>query len=79
MYWCRSLKQGEVEEEKEEQTALHASLCIFAGLQGQMWYWMLLGKAVIFLLSLTSLAVKHKRGQGRKTTLRAPQQQSQLL
>ncbi|XP_021177749.2 uncharacterized protein LOC105933867 isoform X2 [Fundulus heteroclitus] len=33
-----------------------------SGLWGQMWYWMLLGKAAILLLSLASLAVKCKRG-----------------
>ncbi|GAA6229450.1 uncharacterized protein LOC122886646 isoform X2 [Lates japonicus] len=33
-----------------------------AGLQGQVWYWMLLGKSAILLFSLASLAVKYKRG-----------------
>ncbi|MEQ2312442.1 hypothetical protein AMECASPLE_031037, partial [Ameca splendens] len=33
-----------------------------AGLEGQMWYWMLLGKAAVLLFSLVSLAVKYKRG-----------------
>ncbi|XP_071348089.1 uncharacterized protein [Trachinotus anak] len=33
-----------------------------AGLQGQIWFWMLLGKCALLLLSLASLAVKHKRG-----------------
>ncbi|XP_078121034.1 uncharacterized protein LOC144527052 isoform X2 [Sander vitreus] len=33
-----------------------------AGLQGQIWYWILLGKTAILLLSLAYLAVKCKRG-----------------
>ncbi|KAM8728810.1 uncharacterized protein AB9X84_001975 [Acanthopagrus schlegelii] len=32
-----------------------------AGLSGQMWFWILLGKTTIFLLSLASLAVEYKR------------------
>ncbi|KAI3374482.1 hypothetical protein L3Q82_006307 [Scortum barcoo] len=32
------------------------------GIQGQLWYWNLLGKTAILLLSLASLAVKYKRG-----------------
>ncbi|XP_076732741.1 uncharacterized protein LOC143413474 [Maylandia zebra] len=31
-----------------------------AGLKGQLWFWVLLGKTTILLLSLASLAVKHK-------------------
>ncbi|KAL7386488.1 hypothetical protein ABVT39_009291 [Epinephelus coioides] len=33
-----------------------------ASLQGQIWFWILLGKTAILLLSLASLAVKYKRG-----------------
>ncbi|KAF1383272.1 hypothetical protein PFLUV_G00130020 [Perca fluviatilis] len=33
-----------------------------AGLQGQLWYWILLGKTAVLLLSLAYLAVKCKRG-----------------
>lgn len=32
------------------------------GLKGQVWFWVLLGKTTILLLSLASLAVKHKTG-----------------
>lgn len=40
---------------------LDYSICVHAGLKGQMWFWMILGKTGILLLSLASLAVKHKR------------------
>ncbi|KAM7378750.1 hypothetical protein PAMP_004349 [Pampus punctatissimus] len=33
-----------------------------AGVQGQVWYWTLLGKTFILLFSLASLAVKYIRG-----------------
>ncbi|XP_044075031.1 uncharacterized protein LOC122886646 isoform X2 [Siniperca chuatsi] len=43
-----------------DSTQQHSSA---AGLQGQIWYWILLGKtAILLLLSLASLAVKYKRG-----------------
>ncbi|XP_016519762.1 uncharacterized protein LOC103156351 isoform X2 [Poecilia formosa] len=68
-----------VSNQKLCSTDLHKEPDLYvSSLQGQMWYWMLLGKAAILLLSLASLAVKYKRGQGIKTTLRAPQQQSHL-
>lgn len=35
-------------------------ICVHAGLKGQLWFWVLLGKTTILLLSLASLAVKHK-------------------
>ncbi|XP_027138694.1 uncharacterized protein LOC109140292 isoform X2 [Larimichthys crocea] len=33
-----------------------------AGLLVQIWFWVLLGKTTILILSVTALAVKHKRG-----------------
>ncbi|XP_067460970.1 uncharacterized protein [Thunnus thynnus] len=49
-------------------------VCNSSGLQGQLWFWMLLGKSAIFLLCLVCLAVKYKkmmRGEERREGCRS--------